>query len=347
METSRLSSSDTEICNFSNRSRFLHSVMRHSLILLALVSSGWMASAGPIPLARISPAATWTAHLDVDALQRTPLGAAIVRQFLVPMVEGFSGQMPAPLVAQLDFSKLHGITLFGTRLQENPEKGAALLIHSDLPLQAAMDAFMALNPVKEGADDKAGPGQLRKLVGQGGGATYVLNREIFASFASSNCLVIGASQQVVDEALASTGASQAQKVPSALVKSLTQKDQGFLVLGLAEGFTRGMKLPPQAEILSQTEGMQLHLSAVGEELIAKLSLKAKAVEVASQIQQSLQGFAALASLVLPQQASLQAMMKGMRVAKQDRSVEVQLGYPMRDVLDQLQSLAPRKSAQKE
>ncbi len=312
--------------------------MNYCWIFLLVVSSLLSVSGSPLPAARVSSGAAWVLHLDVDALQHTRVGGALVRQWIAPMLSGVTAQFPPQLAQSLDATNIHGLTVYGTSLDANADKNSALIIHSQLPLQGVLDTFVAMAGKGEAAEGKEPAFQVRKLEGQQGAATYVLNREFFAGFVAKDCLVVGPSQKVLDEAMAaSSGAGRSQ---SAVAKSIRSKDQGFLVLGVSESYTQGLKLPQPFQALSQTEGLQLHVHEKDNDVVAHLSLKAKAADVAAQIQQAMQGAVAMATLAMPQEEVIQSLVKGLKIEKADRSVDVTLGYPIRDLLKKLESVVP-------
>lgn len=312
--------------------------MNYFRIFFLVVASLLSVSGSPLPAARVSNGATWVLHLDVDALQHTRVGGALMRQWIAPMLSGFTAQFPPQLAQSLDPTNIHGLTMYGTSLDASADKNSALIIHSQLPLQGVLDAFVAMAGKGEAAEGKEPAFQVRKLEGREGAATYVLNREFFAGFVAKDCLVVGPSQKVLDEAMAAS--SGAGRSPSGVAKSIRSKDQGVLVLGVSESYAQGLKLPQPFQALSQTEGLQLHVRERDNDVVAHLSVKAKAAEAAAQIQQAMQGAIAMATLAMPQEEAIQSLVKGLKIEKADRTVDVTLGYPVRDLLKKLESALP-------
>lgn len=312
--------------------------MNYCWIPLVVVASLLSVSASPLPAARVSNGATWVLHLDVDALQHTRVGGALVRQWIAPMLSGFTAQFPPQLAQSLDPTNIHGLTIYGTSLDANADKNSALIIHSQLPLQGVLDTFAAIAAKGGDSDGKQGAFHVKKLAGQKGASTYVLNSEFFAGFVAKDYLVVGPSQKILDEALAAS--SGTGRSPSTVAKSIRTKDQGFLVLGVSESYAQALKLPQPFQVLSQTEGLQLHVREKDNDVVAHLSLKAKLADVASQIQQAMQGAVAMATLAMPQEEAIQSLVRGLKIEKADRSVDVTMGYPVSELLKKLESAVP-------
>lgn len=316
--------------------------MNYHWIPLLVVTSALSVSASPLPMARVGREATWVLHLDVDALQRTRVGGLLLRQWMAPMLSGLTAGLPPQLALTLDPTNFHGLTVYGNSLDANPEKNSALIIHSQLPLQGVLDTFVALGAKGAAAEGKSDGFQVKKLAGQKGAATYVLNKELFAGFLATDCLVVGPSQKILDEAMSAS--LNGEPARSAVAKSIGGKDQGFLVLGVSESYTQGLKLPQPFQVLNQTEGLQLHVREKEEDVVAQLSMKAKAPDVAGQIQQAVQGAVAMATLAMPQEEAIQSLVKGLKIQKADRSVDITLGYPIRELLKRIETAVPAPGA---
>jgi hypothetical protein len=116
----------------------------------------------------------------------------------------------------------------------------------------------------------------------------------------------------------------------------------FFFLGVAEGFNAidldgskdgggiGSHLPPQAKILQTAEGGQLVMGERQNQVYLSLALKARTQEGAGQMQQVIQGMAALVALTKANDPNV--FLPALQVTTNHRIVSASLEYPVTNVL---------------
>ena len=314
-------------------------IIRLFPLALALASTSL---ASPIPSGQIPENAKWVAHLDLDKLQHSKLGETLAKQFLDPQLGQMAEKLHKDLGIEFDWRKIHGLTAYGTNLKKKPDAHTVVLVQSELPLRDALNTALA-RLRQAGVIEKDLPIQRLDQEGQ---EVFTFNKEIYASLAEKNLLVLGKSQRAVSNAIAMLQGKGATTSKSSILTETTAGDASFLSLRLSETFHEGLDLPPQAQALKMTEGAKLSLGEAADSLVAKLALRTKTAEAVEQLQQALQGVLALATLGTAENVQLQQLLKGIHVDHQDREVNVALQYPLAELMKFIDSKKPQKSAQR-
>jgi hypothetical protein len=105
----------------------------------------------------------------------------------------------------------------------------------------------------------------------------------------------------------------------------------FVFVGMAEGFNQETAMPPQAEILKNTDGGRLVLGESPDKLIANIDLRVKNQEISQQIQQTVQGLLAFGSLALakePDAAGIVELLRNIQIKTNNHLVSLNLAYPV-------------------
>ncbi len=308
-----------------------------SLSTLALTP----AFASPIAADLVPNSAKWVAHLDVDQLQRSRLGEKLVRQFIDPQLGALADQVHTFLGVDLDWHKIHGITAYGTNIKKKPDAHTVLLVNSELPLKDLLSAAR-----KTFATAQPGSPALLRSIPQENGEIIAVGQEAYLAIGKGNLLVIGKAERSVSNAVATLQGRGKPLTSERAWVGRSSQNSSFLTIGLTEGFHEGLQLPPQAQALKMTDGAQLTVGEVADDVVARFSLKAKESSVVESLQQALQGVVALATLGTAQQPDLQALVQGVKVEKQEKEVDLALRYPIAEVMKWVEGKKPTRSAQR-
>lgn len=318
--------------------------MKQSLLALTLsLSLALGTTAGPITKQQVPPDASWVAHLDLDRVQESELGKALIRSFIEPRAKELSAAMNQLLGIPLDLHKLHSVTAYGRKGGPEPVADAVLLIQSDLPVQAAIQT--ALTKLK-GNPEAAKQIPLQRLETDGF-ELFSLQGEGFLALPASNLVVLGKSKAAVSQAVSQLKTPSAKPGDSKLVANSPGGEKSLVWLAATGAVTDGLELPPQAALLKQTEGVRLSLSESTDNLLAHLTLKTKTVEVVEQLHQALQGILTLATLGTAEDARMQGFLKGIRIERRQQDVEVGLRFPLAELSKWMDAAAkPQRAAQR-
>ena len=308
-------------------------------LMLALAST---APASPLLNTQIPENAKWVAHLDLDKLQQSKLGETLAKQFVDPQLGQMAEKLHKEMGIDFDWRKIHGLTAYGTNLKKKPDEHTVLLVQSELPLREALGSAIA-KLKQSGVNEKDLP--IQKL-DQGGQEVYSLNKEVFASLGEKNLLVLGKSQRAVSNAVVLLQGKGAAAAKKSILASTPEGDTSFLSVRLSEAFHEGLDLPPQAQALKMTDGIKLSFGESTDSLVGKLALYAKTAEAVDQLQQALQGVLAIATMATAENVQVQGLLKGIRVDRQDREVDVALRYPLADLMKFIDSQKPQKAARR-
>lgn len=298
------------------------------------------AFAAPVQTTQIPTEAKWAFHLDVDQLQKSPLGETLAQKFLDPQLGAFSDQIKKQFGIDLNWRKIHSITAFGDELQKKPEDHAVVMISSDLPLRESMASVLSAIDLQASGDAAKAKDVPIKKIESGAADLYSIQNEAFGSITTNNVLILGKSREAVTHAITQVHATAAAKTTA---KTTTAAPNESIVwLNLSEHFYDGLELPPQAQILKKTEGASLSLGSAAENLVAKLALKAKSLEIVEQLQQALQGVVAMASLGLAENPTVSELLKTVKIEKEDRTVNLAIQYPLADAMNFLDKKKTKK-----
>ena len=159
-------------------------------ITLALRIISFDADAGPITKNHVPADAGWIAHLDLDRLQKSQLGATLIRSFIEPKALEASDTLSRSFGIDLDWHQIHSITAYGRQLGKHPENEAVLLVESDLPLQKTIEQLVG--------QLKGNPGAGKQLPLQrsqvDGFELFSINQDAYFSLPATNLLVLGKNQ---------------------------------------------------------------------------------------------------------------------------------------------------------
>lgn len=314
--------------------------MKHSLIALTLsLSFALGTAAGPIAKQQVPPDASWVAHLDLDRVQDSQLGKALIHSFIEPKAKELSAVMNQLVGLPLDLHKLHSVTAYGRKGGPEPDADAVLLIQSDLPVQAALTKL-------NGNPEAAKQLPLQRLEADGF-ELFSLHGEGYLALPSSNLVVLSKSKTAMSQALAQFKTPSSKPSDSKLLAGSPGAETSLAWLAATGAVTDGLELPPQAALLKQTEGVRLSLSESTDNLLAQLTFKTKTVEVVEQLHQALQGILALATLGTAEDSRIQGFLKGIRIERRQQDVEVGLRLPLAEVSKWMDATAkPKRAAQR-
>ena len=276
-------------------------------LLLALAT---IAIASPLHNEQVAADAKWVVHIDVDKLRSTTVGG-LIKQLLDTKMGGLTRQFDI----DLDWNKIGALTAYGTSYRPTPDFKGVVLINTELDLQKALDG--AITKMSQDTNDE--PAAIRKTQ-QGDVTTYSIKDSMFASFRAGKPIIVGKSRDSVQKAGEVLSGTSANLASTKTFSEFPDSKKAFFFQAAAEDFNLSDQFPeegegsnPKAKILKLADGGRVMLGEEANQLFLDLSLKAKASEVVTQMQQVVQGMIALASLSQTDNQDLQQLAQSAKV----------------------------------
>lgn len=299
------------------------------LLLVAFTAFGLaglpcLAPAGPLQKSQVPADAKWVLHLDLEAALNSELG-----RFLAKEVDRRLRRPLADLKSnhglEVDWRKLQSLTVFGTEFGSRPDEDGVVLVRTSLNLPGLLDKI---------AEDGASNGSLTREK-KGERVQYSLNEEVHGAAGGNGVFVLSKSLARLDQALAVVEGKGANLGASKTFSRLPAAPDGFIFLGLAEGFSTSAAVPPQAKMLRQSDGGQLVAGEKAGQIFATLNLSTKDAEAAGQIHQVLQGLLALAAMNQTENKDLQRLVQATKVSTNNTLVNVNLELPASNIISRI------------
>jgi hypothetical protein len=284
---------------------------------------------------QVSPDAKWLLHVDLENLRKTKAGDFLLNRFLAQQIAQVTNQLKFD-VSNL-FQKITSVTAYGTDFKKGPQADGVLLINADTETQKALEGVL----VAQILADTNGP--VKKLE-HDSMALYSIANEIFVSPDKGGVVIVSKSQHQIEQARDLMAGKKASGSSNKLFTNFPNASKSFFFLGAAAAFTDAGGLPAQAKILQTADGGGLVLGEDADQLFLNLTLRAKTPEVAKQIQQVIEGMAALVSLGQIENQDLLQLAKSAKVSSTAELVSVNVDYPVAKVLALLSPETPPKKA---
>ncbi|HXJ57632.1 MAG TPA: hypothetical protein VNU68_13310 [Verrucomicrobiae bacterium] len=281
----------------------------------------WGATAGPLVREHVAADAKWLIHLDLDAFRETQLGGLVFRQFLDEQINKVTQGLKDQFEIDFDSKQIHGVTAYGLDFKQPEKMTGVVVIETDLDVVAGLDAIL----------EKAGPDAHNAPFER-------LQQQPFPMYATKDGVVGGAlAKGVFVLARKQEHLERARRVFTGQADSLSSAKSGpqtaapaagFLTISVLDAALAGAGLPPQVRVLKDAQGAQVVAAEKADKIFVSAELQTKDAEVATQIQQALQGAIALAKLSeLPDQ-DLKQLAESAKVSGRENTVTLDLQVPI-------------------
>jgi hypothetical protein len=283
------------------------------------------AAADPLPAGRIPAQVKWVLHLDADGLRRTRVGESLIRNVLEPKSAQAKADLKKGLDFDLDWNRLHSVTAFGSNYEPRTDTSAVVLIHG------SMDVIRALETAEQRNSTQVRPKKLEA----GPTPLYRINDESYVWAGPQGWFLLAKSREALAPARAAFTGTGSRLNTTGLLQGYPPAPEAFLLVGLADDFGQKATLPPQAAVLKQAEGGRLLVGERNGFVFADLGLRTQTPEAALQIQQVVQGLAALSNLNPESNPDLQQLAQSARVSVADRLVTLSVQVPVARAVEKL------------
>jgi hypothetical protein len=296
------------------------------LVAIAAFCAALSALAGPVDKNAVPADAKWVLHLDMEAFRKTKSGAYLTEEVLEKKLAAAKEKVKTNL--SISFNNLSSITAYGTRFNQPGEKEGILVIKTTADTKKDIDALMGLTALSEN-------GKKITRVQENPYLLYNLNGDAYVAVNSDNTLVLAKSKDEVENAQAVIMSKRDNLSKNESLAKLASGDGTFFFIAAVQGLGDA-PVPPQAQVLKETDGGRVLTGENEDHLFVDLLLQGKSAEAAGKIQQIFQGLVALGSLNT-ENKELNDLANATKVSADGQEVRVHFQYPIAKVIDKLKN----------
>ena len=300
----------------------MHAYSRNFWIA-ALLSAVMMAEAETLNPTRVPADATFVAHLDIEALRKSEIGAYLFTQLETPEAEAEFAEAKAAF--GMDVRKeLKSVTVYGLPGSDGAPSGAVLL-EGDFDRQRVQDA------VASNADHRTTP--------YGGAEVHQWTnkknqRTVYAAFLADGLLVMSEQLDAAHRALD----LERRTIPSLATRPdvIPARWRATPPMFYAVVHMDQLPRPKGAPAL---EGARRGFAALSESignLSLEVALEFETVEQAEQLRKIVEGFTAMAALNAEQNPDLAELAQKIQVVSEGRGLRMSLRWPARKVREAIE-----------
>ena len=293
----------------------------YSLVCAALAAG--TALAAPVDRSKVAQDAKWVLHLDFDAFRKTAVGGQLTEKVLQPKLAEVEAKMKFDL--SLDFKNISSLTAYGPSFQKDTD--GVLILTTTGDVKKDLDTLVGMEALTDGEEADV------TMVQQKPYLLYSL-KGVFIAPSVGGSVLVAKSKEQIERGRDVIEGKAASLAKSALFRDYPDVSDTFFFLGMAEGFNAARNIPPQAQVLRETEGGRLVLGENDKNLFVNLVFKGKNEESSLKIQQILQGLCALASLS-QQNKDLTELLSQTKIASSGRNVSVDVRFPAAHVIEKI------------
>jgi hypothetical protein len=304
--------------------------MKKFAITMATSLIALSAIAGPVDKTTVPANAKWVLHLDMEAFRKTKVGGYLTDELLEKKL--VAGKQKLQTNLSFSFTNLSSISAYGTRFNQPGEKEGILIIKTTADVKKDIDALTGLTVLTD-------EGKKITRVRETPYLLYNLNGDAFLAINPGNTLVVAKTKEEVESAQEVILKKKENLSKNETFAKLTSGDGAFFFLAAVQGLGEA-PVPPQAQVLKETDGGRLLLGEDTDNVFLDLLLQGKSAEAAGKIQQIFQGLVALGSLNT-EHKELSDLANATKVSADGQEVRVRLQYPVSKVIDKIQEKAPK------
>lgn len=289
--------------------------------LAAALLAATTSIAAPLDRGLVAADAKWVLHLDMDAFRDTRIGKFLVDDLIE--VKLASVREATQLNFDTSFTKIQGLTAYGPGFGKEGE--GALLVRTTANMTKDLEALAGLTAV----DDEEG-NEITRLQ-ENPYAIYKFKEDFFVAPDVNGTAIFAKTEDQIEKARAVLIGKTESLAFNAF--NYPRAENAFFFLGVAEGFNEASEVPPQAQVLKETEGGRLVIGESGENLFVNLILRGKSAEAATRVQQMLQGIVAFLSL--SQDPEVTQFAEATKIANDGENVTVNIQFPVENAIEKI------------
>jgi len=279
--------------------------------------------AGPVDQSKIAADAKWVVHLDFEALRKSKVGSHLITGLLQPKIEGNHFIKKANL--SINLTNISSLTAYGPQFEKDGE--GILLLSTTADVKKDMDTLVGMASLSENEKKDV------TMVQQKPFPLYNVKDDIFIAPLTGNTVILAKSREQIDSARELAGGKGESLAKAQVFKDYPDAANAFILV-MAKGFNDSAKIPPQAQVLRETEGGRLAIGEKDQNLFLNLMFKGKDEESSTKIQQVLQGIVALVSMS-QQNKDVTDLASATKIASEGRNVSVTLQFPTAKAIEHM------------
>lgn len=273
------------------------------------------ALAGPLDQSKIAADAKWVVHLDFDAFRKSALGSHFVSQVIEPQIE--AQEFLRSTTLSINLTNISSLTAYGPNFEK--DGAGVLLLNTTADVKKDLDTLVGMASLSENEKKDL------TMVQQKPFPLYNLKGDVFMAPLAGSGLLLAKSREAIDQARDFAAGKGETMAKAGSFKEYADTGKAFIVV-MAHNFNTMAKIPPQAQVLRETEGGRLAIGENDKNVFFNLMFKGKDEESSTKIQQVLQGIVALVSMS-QQNKDVTDLASATKIAGEGRNVSVTLQFP--------------------
>jgi hypothetical protein len=282
------------------------------------------AFAGPLEQSKVAGDAKWVVHLDFDAFRKSKLGSHFVSNVLEPKIEENGFLKKANL--SINITNISSLTAYGPNFEKDGE--GVLLLNTTADVKKDLDTLVGMASLSENEEKDV------TMIQQKPFPLYNIKGDVFVSPFGGHSVLLAKSREQIDRAREIASGKGDTMAKAGSFKEYPEPGNAFIVV-MAHGFNDMAKIPPQAQVLRETEGGRLAVGENDKNIFFNLMFKGKDEESSTKIQQVLQGIVALVSMS-QQNKDVTDLAAATKIAGDGRNVSVTLQFPTAKAIQHLE-----------
>lgn len=294
--------------------------MRNLLFVVAiglLTLGGAAVYAGQLDQAKVPANAKWIIHLDFDAFRKTKIGSEFLTRVVEPKIKENDFFTKANL--SISLTNITSLTAYGPNFEKDGD--GVLLVSTTADVKKDMDTLVGMAALSENETKDV------TMVHQNPFPLYNVKDDLFVAPIGGSTVLLAKSREQVERAREVTsgkGETLAKKNP---FKAYPIEPKGYFFSAMAIGFNEEAQIPPQAQVLRETEGGRFLIGENDKSVFLNLVFKGKDQEATTKIQQVLQGIVALVSMSQQDNPELIELANSTKIGAEGQNVSITLNLP--------------------
>ncbi|HTG43351.1 MAG TPA: hypothetical protein VK633_02345 [Verrucomicrobiae bacterium] len=279
--------------------------------------------AAPLDKLKVATTAKWLVHLDIDALRSSALGNYLITDLLNPALEDMDELKNLNL--SMNISNISSVTAYGPAFEKNAD--GVLLVSTSANVKKDLDTVAGMFLLSAGTNSPFVLIENKPL------PLYSFYKSVY--FAPiGDTLIVAKSKDQIERAHDVLRGKAESLAKMSSFQEFPATQNGFFFLAMAEGFNGNAAMPPQAQILKETQGGRLAVGERGKNLFVNLVFQGKDDLATTKIQQVLQGLVALVSLS-QNDADITQLAGATKIAADGKNVMVSVEYPVTKAIEKI------------
>lgn len=284
------------------------------------------ALAGQLDQTKVPAEAKWVLHLDFDAFRQSAIGSQFLARIVEPKIKNNDFFKKANL--SINLTNISGLTAYGPNFEKDGD--GVLLLSTTADVKKDMDTLVGMAALSQNETKDV------TMVQQNPFPLYNVKNDLFVAPLGGNTVLLAKSRNQVERAREITSAKSETLAKHNPFKAYPAAPAGYFFSAMAQGFNQEADIPPQAQVLRETEGGRFVVGEQEKSLFLNLVFKGKDQEATTKIQQVLQGIVALISMSQQNNSELAELANTTKITSESRNVSITLSLPTAKAIEHME-----------